>query len=41
MFKLLLKILPLIIHEGFDLLFEIREERKNKKEQKLKTKSNE
>jgi len=41
MFKLLLKILPLIIHEGFEYLLEISEERKKKKDLKLKSKENE
>lgn len=41
MLKLLLKILPLIIHEGFDYLLEISEERKKKKDLKTKNSQNE
>jgi hypothetical protein len=36
MFKIILKFLPLIIHDAFDLFFEIREERKQKIQEKTK-----
>ena len=32
MLKIILKLLPLIIHEGFDILCEIRKERQAKKD---------
>lgn len=36
MFKIILKFLPLIIHDAFDLIFEIREDRKRKIQEKAK-----